>query len=361
MATWQGVIDGTNNGTLLAELEISDTAIQGRATVTETSGLTYSLTINGTRSGNNLSAALGNFAPRHPSLPHSGTFSGQIDDGKREIKGNWTTDASTHGTFHLFQTAVTPAALQAPAPQPTPQIQHDPRSAVSRTVNLPICTLDIQGLAGLIETVLKGTRVHNPHFTITHGGRTLLKAGIDAFVSDKTLPPVINEMMITANEFWENAGSTTVVVNLRKNDQNTVYVSGLDGAWVVGKCEEVREFMESYETPLATFYRKYGNWLNSIVFFIMLATLPDIPTFTQRATFIVLVIILLFLLLWSHQKAIPSSTIILKARPASFWDKHGSLILRSVFTLIATAISSFLAYVFAGNTWERVLRFFFAG
>jgi hypothetical protein len=117
--------------------------------------------------------------------------------------------------------------------------------------------------------------------------------------------------------------------------------------------------MESYETPLATFYRKYGNWINSVVFFIMLATLPDIPSFVQRATFIFLVVTVLFVLLWSHQKAIPSSTIMLKSQPANFWDKHGGLILRSLFTITATAISSALAYLFAGNSGESIIRWFF--
>lgn len=221
-----------------------------------------------------------------------------------------------------------------------------------------ICTLDIQGLAGLIDTVLKGTRVRNPHFTLTHGGRTLLKAGIDAFASDKTLPPIIHELTITANETWENVGWTVVAVNLKKDDQNTVYVSGLDGAWVTGKCEEIRAYIQTYETPLATLYRKHGAWLNSLVFLIMLATLPGIPSFSQRAIFLALVFLVLFLLLWSHQKAVPSSTIILRARPASFWDKYSNLIIRSLFTLIGTAASSLLAYLFAGDSLERILNFF---
>jgi len=239
---------------------------------------------------------------------------GHLLNGMQEVTGTWTTDVQTKGNFHIYRVPTVPAPSQ---PLSTPLL---PQSAVSKTIPLATCRLDVQGLGGLIQIILAGTKVQMPTFSIVHAGRTLIKLGVQALVDDKALPPIINEMTITANEGWESRGYTIVNVNLKRHEPNSVFVSGLDGAWVAGKCEEIKAYIASYETPFATWYRNRGAWLNSIVFLVMLSALPAIGGFWNRLAFAAIVTAMLLLLLWSHQRAIPSCTIILKTQPSSFWE-----------------------------------------
>jgi hypothetical protein len=347
-ASWQGILEGTNRGIVVAELDINDNSVQGKATVTEISGDAYSLTIKGTRAGLNIDLMLG--GPTQNGLTTSGTVKGQLSRALDEITGTWSTNLQTFGTVHLF--LIPPVQLSTASKSP-------PQSAVSKTILLPTCRLDVSGLVGLIQVVVSGTRVLMPTFNIVHAGRALIKIGVQALVDDKALPPIIHEMAINANESWEGRGYTVVSVNLKRHESNSVFVSGLDGAWVAGKCDEIKSYIANYETPFATWYRNRGAWLNSIVFLVMLSALPSVSGFWNRLAFAGIVTAMLFLLLWSHQRAVPSCTIILKSQPPSFWDRYRDPIVGFLLTIVGTAISGFLAYVFASDDlWLKLRQFF---
>jgi hypothetical protein len=67
---------------------------------------------------------------------------------------------------------------------------------------------------------------------------------------------------------------------------------------------------------------------------------------------------MLLLLLWSHQRVIPSCTIILKSQSSSFWDRYRDPIVGFLLIIIGTVVSGFLAYAFTGNVWEKVRMWF---
>jgi len=350
MDTWVGVIAGTNHGHLTCELEVEGGRVVGRLTVVEQTGLTYSASVEGTLIENHLKATLSDFKPGVDGLPTAGGLQGSLSPNGCEVEGDWQTNAGTHGTFRMCRAQ--PPALAAEAAPATPTTAApapQPVAFVTKTISLPSCRLEVQGLAGLLHVAQQGTTVLRPSFTITHRGRTLIKSGIEAFTSDRSLPHVIYDMSITFNEATEGRGYRAVVINLKKHEPNSLFVFGTDGTWVEGKCAEVKAYLQDYQTRIGYLYRQHGLWINSILFLGMLAVLPSVPTIRQRLLFVGLMGASLVGLVSLHRLVMPSSKVYLIDPPPALWRKGQEAIVGTVVATVGAGILAFLSYLFTGG------------
>lgn len=348
---WIGLVSGTNRGHVLIDILKEDgDSVTGSVVLLDLDNPSLTAKLSGKRTGLNIIAELSEFKPAADGFPKTGNLTATVDQGFKEMKGNWSTDISTEGAFQVYkeQQANTPSSGQLLAGQP--------KSFATRTEVLPTCYLDVQGLAGLISIAVRGTAVTSPMFTFSEQGDTAIRMGIETFAKDPTLPDRLHDFSITLNEQWESKGYRNVQLNFTKYQQNTVTVTGEDGTWVRGKVAEIVSFLRRHQTPVNSFYRRYGTWINSIIFFILLATLPSITTVLKRLLFVIVVFAgILLPLLAVYNRSFPSATIFVRGtRSAPYRD----IVLPVLATVLATLIVMALSALFTIGHWQAVIDFF---
>ncbi len=348
---WIGLVSGTNRGHLLIDVLKEDgDKITGSMVLLDLDYPSLTAKFSGKRDGLKIIAELSEFKPIGDGLPRSGNFSATLDQDLKEMRGAWATDAQTKGEFQAYK------EQQANTTQSGPLLSGQPKSFATRTEVLPTCYLDVQGLVGLIAIAVRGTAVTSPMFSFSEQGDTAIRVGIEAFAQDPTLPDRLHDFSITMNEQWEGKGYRNVQLNFTKYQQNTVTVTGEDATWVRGKVAEIVSFLRRHQTPVNFLYRKYGTWVNSIIFFILLAALPSITTVLKRLLFVVIVFAgILLPLLAVYNRSFPSTTIFVRGtRSAPYRD----LVLPVLATVLATLVVMVLSAFFTIGHWRALVEFF---
>src|SRR5260370_13330875 len=145
---------------------------------------------------------------------------------------------------------------------------------------------------------------------------------------------------VVANEPVLRHGNNTVMVTLKKNEPNTLFVSGYDRVWVEGKAAQIEHFLEHHESKAAHILRQYGANLNGIIFLLMLAFLPSVPLLVDRLKVIGSVFVLLFLLLYSWRGA-ANTKVFLREPQVVWYQKNAGWLL----VLLEVALAGWIAYL----------------
>lgn len=136
------------------------------------------------------------------------------------------------------------------------------------------------------------------------------------------------------------AGTNTAVLNLKKGDANTLFVSGYDQIWVEGKAAEAREFLDEHQSKATYILRNYGQTLNSLIFLAMLALLPSISSLRHRVIVVAFVFALLLLLMYSWRLAANTKVFLREAKFAWYKRNAGWLLV-----LLEVGLTAWVGYL----------------
>jgi hypothetical protein len=289
------------------------------------------------------------------TLPQTGSMEGTFDPAEGLVHGTWRTDTPSEGKFllvkiesqqQIVQKAAAPAGAAIPVVAPTaPTLPVAQANAtipplITKTVVLGSYRLDEQAVRRLVDLMKRGTNVVAPAINASHKGSEHIHIGVDNLLADPSVPAVIYNLIVSANEPAVQAGTKTVVLNLKKADANTLFVSGYDRIWVEGKAAEVKEFLDEHQSKATYILRNYGQTLNSLIFLAMLALLPSIPSLRNRGIVVVFVFALLMLLFYSWRLA-ANTKIFLREAKSAWYEKNAGWLL----VLFEVGLTAWVAYL----------------
>ena len=324
--------------------------IEGRLCVMEPGlGQLNALLVGEWSAENRITATLNQFTGAYNvpvTLPQTGKMEGTFDPTECIVNGTWSTNAQTAGKFLLVKIESQQQIVQqspVPAIAPTaPVVQTNAviPPLITKTVVLESYRLDVQAVRRLVDLIKRGTNVVTPAINASHKGSEHIHIGVDNLLADPSVPAVIYNMIVSANEPIVKAGTNTVVLNLKKGNANTLFVSGYDRIWVEGKAAEVREFLEEHRSKATYILRNYGQILNSLIFLAMLALLPSIPSLRHRLIVVAFVFALLLLLLYSWRLA-ANTKVFLREAKFAWYDKNAGWLL----VLLEVGLTAWVGYL----------------
>jgi hypothetical protein len=353
-SSWTGSVWGTNRGSVIAEMTRDGNRVEGKILLFEPGfGQTRVRLIGEWNEANRIAGKLDQFTANlavAAFLPQAGEMKGAFDPQEGLIRGEWKTDAGTIGKFVLVKVD---GQLQIPELVQQPQVVHgqppQPQSAqpaqpppalVTVTKVLGSYRLDERALRSLAELTKSGTNVAIPAINAALAGREFIHIGVDSLLADASIPAVIYDLRIAANEPVVHAGNNTVVVTLKRHEPNTLYISGYDRVWVEGKAAQIENFLRHHESKATHILRRYGSYLNSIIFLAMLAFLPSVPSLRDRLEVVLYVFILLTALLYSWRLA-ANTKVFLREPKFAWYQKNSGWLL----VLLEVALSAWIAYL----------------
>jgi hypothetical protein len=355
---WNGSVWGaTTKGTVFMEMLRTGHNIEGRVCVMEPGlGQLNALFIGAWSAENKITATLNQFTGAYSvplTLPQTGRIEGRFDPTEGVVNGTWSTDTPTVGKFLLVKLesqqqivqqqpsaplGASSAAVAATAPVAQANAAIPP--LITKTAVLGSYRLDEQAVRRLVDLMKRGTNVVTPAINASHRGSEHIHIGVDNLLADPSVPAVIYNLIVSANEQSVKAGTNTVVLNLKKGDANTLFVSGYDRIWVEGKAAEVKEFLEQHQSKATYILRKYGQTLNSLIFLAMLALLPSILSLRHRLIVVAFVFALLLLLMYSWRLA-ANTKIFLREAKSAWYEKNAGWLL----VLLEVGLTGWVAYL----------------
>jgi hypothetical protein len=361
--SWTGSVWGTNRGSLIAEMTRDGTHVEGKILLFEPGfGQTNVRLTAEWNDANKIAGKLDQFTANlavAAFLPQTGVMEGIFDPEEGLIHGEWKTDAGTIGKFVLVKVEgqlQMPQSAQPLAPQPQPtqaqppppqqpqsgaaQPSQPPPALVTITKVLGSYRLDAQALRSLAELVKDGTNIPTAIVNGAVAGREFIHIGVASLLADHSVPDVIYDVRVVANEPIVHAGNNTVVVTLKRHEPNTLYVSGYDRVWVEGKAAQLEAFLQHHESKATHILRSYGSNLNGIIFLAMLAFLPSVPSLGDRLKVIGYVFILLTALKYSWRLA-ANTKVFLREPKFAWYQKNAGWLL----VLLEVALSAWIAYL----------------
>jgi hypothetical protein len=224
---WNGTVWGpTTRGTVLLEMVRQGQRFAGKIAVSEPGlGQLQGQLAGEWSNDNKVTAAISQFTGNYSvpvALPQAGKLEGTFDPAQGIITGDWNTDAGTSGKFLLVKIeAAQPQVLAAVPPGQQPQ---QPETSaipplVTKTVTLGAYRLDEPAVRRLANLVRSGTNVAAPAINVSHKGSEHIHIGIDNLLADPSVPDVVYNILISANEPATKAGTSTVTVNLKKREK----------------------------------------------------------------------------------------------------------------------------------------------
>lgn len=351
---WTGTFWGAESGTAAAHLTREGSHVRGRFVLYEPGfGQSWVRLTGEWTESNKIVWNMDQFVSNSPvgtQLPQSGSVEATFDPSNGSIRGEWKTDLGNVGRFVLVRAD---DELQIPEPMPiqAAQPQQSSRVALAQPVQpqpalvtitkiLGSYRLDERGIRSLAELIRDGTTVPVPAINAGIEGREFIHIGVDNLLADPSVPAILYDVRIAANEPVIQSGSKTVTVTLKRNDPNTLYVSGYDRVWVEGKAAQIEGFLKYHESKTANILRRYGSILNSVIFLLMLAFLPSVPSLRDRLEVVAYVFILLFSLLYSWRLA-TNTKVFLREPKFTWYRKNAGWLL----VLLEVALSGWIGYL----------------
>lgn len=309
---WQGYFAGTNRGLIFLNLQHDGSVLQGSGNFNDFDVGATNFDCEGELKDNHISIKLINFRGGKGIIPNQITVDGEILNEGAGLSVSWSSDVGTNGRAVLSR----PAIL---APNTTPAF-------FSRPIDLKAYRMDAAGFSGLLEVCLRGMQ-SAPVFKIIEKDVTHIKTAIDELVrSWETWPDeTINEITISVSDNAAGLTLKQILLELRRTDVNRLTVTSADSVWVDGKIEQIRKYLDKYRARLNHIYRRYGTWLNSIIFIGMLVWLPSLPSTSSRIYFVVGTFVVLLLLLFFYNRLLPNTEIFVREKKPTFSEGIGML------------------------------------
>ena len=337
---WQGYIAGTNRGILWLDFKQNNLKLSGSGTLTDFDlGVTL-FDFEGDIVNETVSIKATNLRGAQTQLPTQVNVSCEILNHGSGLFGTWSSDKGTQGRLVLSR----PAAV-------TPGL---PSALFSRPITLKAYRLDALSFTGLLEICLRGMN-SVPVFRIIEGGVTHIKSGLPELVESwRTWPDeTINEISISVTDNLPGLSAKEILLEFKRNDPNRLTVTSADSVWVDGKIEQIRKYLDRHQARLNLMYRKYGTYLNSIIFLGMLVWLPSLSSVISRLYFVLGTFVVLFSLLYFYNRLLPNTEIFVREKKPTFLRRNRDALIVSLITAMAggliTLLGKLITIMFSGK------------
>ena len=331
---WAGRLYGTNTGNLFFQFKQTENKIQG---VVRFNDPIYGLAvydIEGTFDEKLTLHGTPREVAKNVELGEVDVIAYLTPDGN--LRGSWESTLGTAGTFDAFPHHV------GPSEQDQSKKADIPEQIFNKTIQLGSIRIFKNDVQQIIKIIRSDFNFGRAIVTFSQRGSEATKYAED-FVSELSSLGDLRALKITIQEPEAYGINRVVVVELSENGPNEVRVSGINESWVVGKAESISKELEKYRNNLVTNYKKFGLTLNQFIFLAMLVVLPEISSITYRASFVAIVLVLLFILFKLHIKFIPNTLILLSGQKAGFLNRAWPSI---ISWMIAASSSIFAAWVY---------------
>lgn len=306
---WAGHIYGTNTGNLFIELEKAGPEVKGSFRLLDAAfgAVVYSiegqfadkLTIKGTPVQTQEGVKVG-IITAEAILTQEGN-----------LRGKWTSDIGTGGTFTAFPHDV---------PDTVAKSSDLPEQLFTRTINLGPVYLFAEDVRQLVEFVRQDFLTGRTVVTYNSRGSSVSKYAEDFLKEMPTLERV-SYLKLHHQEPEAHGLNRLVTVEFSAFGFNEVRTQGVRESWVLGKAEAIATFLKRYQSSLATTYKKFGLTINQAIFVALLIVMPSIQSTGNRAILAVGVFLLLAVLQQAHAKFIPNASITLGTVRPTWLDR----------------------------------------
>ena len=302
---WAGSVYGTNTGNLFVELNGDDTALSGTLRFNEPGVGIVIYSIRGSFDGSVLTLN------GDPQTQTEGILLGALHAravlGRRnELSGEWSTTIGSAGTFILYshdpvQTETADAnSLNAP----------DQLHTAWFTFKAVIIDRDqITKIADEIQREFKSSSVGVTVTCETAKSYYLPKFKTQTFEAEQAIA-----VRLFARE-PEGTGVDRIVEVEFGPQLNKVMTQGGDESWVLGMCEKIKRLIHPYERAYATSFMKLGFGINQIFIGGAIVYLPSLASVSERAIFMIAVILLTYSVDQMHRRYLPFAAIYLRTKP----------------------------------------------
>jgi hypothetical protein len=250
------------------------------------------------------------------------------------IRGTWASTIGTGGTFVLHPHDFRPGSAATDAAAV-------PEQLFTRNIQIGAIRLYPNDVLDLLRFVKEDFISARPVVTYRLRGSEVTKYA-DQFVTDLQSTGVLDYLKITNQEPDAYAINKVVIVEFSAFGANEIRVQGVRESWVIGRAQALAEHLKQFESPLVTNYRKFGLNINSIIFFLMLITIPEIETLGARTFFVAAVLTILAGLLWLHRKLIPNASIVLGRVEPSALARLRPTLLSWLGAVSASVVAAFI-------------------
>ena len=311
---WAGHIYGTNTGDIYLEFDdpVDDLKLTGSLSIMDRHfGLgRYSvkgifgdgLTLTGT-----------------PEKHKDGVDSGEIavtaklvEDGN--LRGNWKSTLGTAGTFVAYPHALATRERAKASGDIAPEQFFTSRASIGAL------RLYAEGIKDLAEAITR--EFSSGKIVVTYAVRgSELTTYLETFYKTASTLGPLRRFKFHIQEPEEHGINRVITIDLNTAGSNEVMVQGINESWVIGRAEIIARVLRGYESGLVTNYKKFGLTLNQFIYLAMLAAIPSIEAFLDRAVFVVAVVVILQFLYWLHSKFIPVLIVYPSDPAASVWER----------------------------------------
>lgn len=342
---WAGRVYGTNTGNLFIELEGDDAALTGALRFQDERFGPVVYAIEGKFDGSTLEF---NGQPTSSGegvvVAPINTKSTLTPDG--QLRGTWTSDLGTGGTFHLF-----PHDLVGSNKDPSKELLPERIHTAIRTLGaLRLYADELGELIGFVSRDFSQGRVI---VTYHERGNEIVRYASD-FLEDKSKPDELRYLKLVIQEPEAYGLNRIVTVELNANGTNEVRGQGVQEAWVIGKVETVAAVLRKHQKQLADKFRRSGVTFTLALIALALVFLPEL-TFWRRAVFFIAVLLIAWIFNRLHARFIPNALIYLSPRQPSVIQKALpqvlSWMIAATSALAAAAVYGLLKGEISFPTW----------
>ena len=326
---WAGRIYGTNTGNVFLEISQKDASIKGRLRIMDSVYGVSLYTCVGTVS-DSIEMTCEPEQDIEGVVQGTVTVQGRLDEEGR-LHGSWESSIGTGGTFEMY-----PHNIEKVDKTKNHEQIHN------KTVPIGSVRLFKSDLLQLVNYISKDFTAGRVIVTYHSRGVELTKYADDFFNQLDDIEH-LQYIKLVIQEPEAYGINRVVVIELGVHGFSEIRVSGINESWVLGKAESVYQFLKPKQNALVTTYRKHGLNINSVLFAVLLISLPEISDWKSRGIFVICAFTLLGILMHMHAKYIPNTSIYLTESKPSFVKRIWPSLLS---WFIAASSSLAAAYVF---------------
>jgi hypothetical protein len=326
---WAGGVAGTNTGKAFVKFEGNDAALTGSLHFNDTDlGIVvYSLT--GSFDGKQLTFA---GKPQIEGEQYAPLTATATLNAKGNLEGQWQTDQGTAGVFLLFpqqQGQTAELAVEAP-----PEQLHTGRHQFGA---IQVDRDQITSLAEDIQREFKNAKIVVTVVAGTEQSRFLPDFRALVLNEDRA-----TNLKLFASE-PEGTGVNRVISVEFGPQINSAMTQGADEAWVLGMLERLKRSLKPFERSYATNIKRIGLGFTQMLLLAAIVYLPSLASLSDRAIFMIGVLVIILGVNWLHSRYLPMAAIYLRKRPQGFLSRAAPSVLSWLIALTAGAAATLLA------------------
>lgn len=300
---WAGRAFGTNTGNLFVKIEGEDSDLSGEVKLNDKEFGLATYIIHGRFDGETL-AIWGRTPSSQPSSVLSTINATARITPTGELRGDWSSDTGTEGTFILNPHDTSNESL---IPLELPQL-------FTARYNLGAAVIGRDDIIRIAKEISSGFSLGKPIVTIvtnTEQSMFLEKFEIKNINAERA-----SFTKIFIQESESNGLNRIISVEFGQA-ANMVMTQGSDEAWVLGRLEVLKSYLGDIRRSYVTGIRQVSPDVYRIMLLIAIIYMQSLPDFGIRILFFILILAFFYCSQWLQRKYIPFSVIYIGQRKVS--------------------------------------------